>query len=448
MTSPSTPAERTASGAVIRGRVAPAVFGAWQPAADRPDPVALLEEQATTRIASLVPLRYGRMQASPFAFLRGAALPMAADLAPLPRTDLTVQLCGDAHLCNFGLFASPERSQVFDVNDFDETHPGSFEWDLMRLSASLVVAARSRGLDAHVARHVVHRAVRSYRLRMHEYAAMRAIDVYYARVDVAAVMAFVDQRARPYLKATIRAAAHHDALHELPKLTSPDGGSLRIVDRPPIIVHLPEITEPLAGETLARYRETLQEDRRVVLDRYRLIDTALKVVGVGSVGLPAHVALLMGGAPDDPLFLQVKTAEASVLSRFLGHVEGKHHGERVVLGQRRLQAVSDVLLGWTTGPFGRELYVRQLHDQKGSPVVEAMSGDDLTDWGELCAWTLARGHARSGDPAAIAGYLGDDNAMDHAMGDFAAAYADQTERDHAALREAIRTGRVKADVEA
>ena len=448
MTGPRSRADRTADGVAARGRVPPTAFAAWHPAADRPDPVALLESQASTRIPDLVPLRYGRMQASPFAFLRGAALPMAADLATLPRTGLTVQLAGDAHLSNFGLFASPERDLVFDINDFDETLPGPFEWDLMRLSASIAVASRSRGLDAHAARHAVRHAAATYRVRMHEYAAMRAIDTYYARVDAASVMAFVDLRARPYLKATIASAAHHDALHELPKLTATDGGRVHIVDRLPVISHPPEAAAPLAGVTLDRYRDTLQDDRRVLLDRYAIVDAAMKVVGVGSVGLPAYVVLLLAGAPDDPLFLQVKAAEASVLARFLGGDDVAHHGERVVLGQRRLQAVSDVLLGWTTGSGGRHLYVRQLQDQKGSAVIEAMSADDLTDWGELCAWTLARGHARSGDPAAIAGYLGDDDAMDRAMGTFGAAYADQTEKDHEALVKAISAGRVKADVEA
>jgi uncharacterized protein (DUF2252 family) len=387
------------------------------------------------------------MAATPFTFLRGAALPMASDLAGLPRTGIHVQLCGDAHLCNFGLFASPERSLVFDINDFDETHSGPFEWDLMRLAASLEVAGRSLGLDPHRRRRVVRQAARTYRLRMGEYAAMRAVDVYYAVVDAAAVLTYVNRRAKPYLKKTIRAAAHHDALHELPKLTEASQGDYRIVDRPPVIRHPPELTQPMAGEALAQYRATLQEDRRVLLDRYALVDTALKVVGVGSVGLGAYVVLLLGADASDPLFLQVKTAEASVLSRFLGDVDVTHQGERVVLGQRRLQAVSDVLLGWTTGAFGRHLYVRQLQDQKGTPVVEAMSPDDLLEWGQLCAWALARGHARSGDPATIAGYLGDDDAMEVAMSDWAVAYADQTERDHAALAQAIATGRVKAETD-
>jgi uncharacterized protein (DUF2252 family) len=435
---------RLATGEAVRRRLPPAELGAWRPAADR-DPLALLERQATERIPELVPIRNGRMAASPFTFLRGAALPMAADLAGLPRTGLQVQLCGDAHLCNFGLFASPERDLVFDINDFDETHPGPFEWDLLRLSASLVVAARSRGFGGHEARHAVHRAMRVYREKMHEYAAMRAIDVYYAKVDAASIMAFVDRRARPYLASTIKAASHHDALHELPKITTGEGSARRIVDRPPTITHPAAMTMPLVDEAMARYRDTLQEDRRVLLDRYTLVDGALKVVGVGSVGLGAFALLLIGPDPADPLFLQVKEATASVLAAYLGTPWDGHEGERVVRGQRRLQAASDILLGWTTGPMGRQLYVRQLQDAKGSPVVEVMAVDDLLQWGELCAWALARGHARSGDPGAVAGYVGDDAAMDEALAAFATSYADQTERDHQALVDAIAAGRVAAE---
>jgi uncharacterized protein (DUF2252 family) len=445
MADPRPRAERLAAGAAVRSDVPPSAFAAWRPAADRPDPLALLQDQASSRIADLVPIRYGRMAATPFSFLRGAALPMAADLATLPRTGLGVQLCGDAHLSNFGLFASPERDLVFDVNDFDETLPGPWEWDMLRLAASLEVAARGRGFAHHEAHRIVRAAIASYRLRMHQYAAMRAIDVYYSKVDAAAILAYVDHRARPYLESTIRAAAHHDALHELPKITRGEGLARRIVDHPPMITHPPELTSPFVDVALGHYRESLQEDRRVLLDRYGTVDSALKVVGVGSVGLGAFLALMLAGDADDPLFLQVKEAQASVLERFLGPSTAGHHGERVVLGQRRLQAASDILLGWTTGPLGRHLYVRQLQDQKGGAVVDVMTADDLLNWGELCGWALARGHARSGDPAAIAGYLGDDDAVDHALADFAVSYADQTERDHAALLAAIKAGRVPAE---
>ena len=437
--------ERRRSGEAIRTRVPPAAHAGWRPAPHRPDPVALLEEQAVTRMPNLVPVRYGRMAVSPFTFYRGAALPMAADLAETPASGIVVQLCGDAHLSNFGLFASPERDLVFDINDFDETLHGPFEWDVKRLAASLAVAGRTRGFDAHATRHAVHRAVAEYRERMSAYARMRAIDVYYARVDVAGILAYVDKRARPFLQQTVRAAHHHDALHELPKLTAVDAeGRRRIVDHPPVITHPAEATPDLLAATLAEYRDTIQEDRRVLLDRYELADAALKVVGVGSVGLAAFAALLLGG-DEDPLFLQAKQAEASVLERYLPLSSEASHGARVVAGQRRLQAASDVFLGWAVGRHERHWYVRQLQDQKGGAVVDAMTPEDLATWGELCGWALARGHARSGQPAEIAGYLGTDKAFDHALGDFAVAYADQNERDHAAFVAAIRAGRIPAD---
>jgi uncharacterized protein (DUF2252 family) len=441
----ATPAERRAAGEKARSAAPLAAHATWKPPADRPDPVALLESQAASRIPSLVPVRYGRMIASAFSFYRGAALPMAADLASGPSSGITVQLCGDAHLSNFGLFASPERDLVFDINDFDETLPGPFEFDVKRLATSLVVAGRSRGFTTHETAHAVHAAVKAYRERMAEYAGMRAIDVFYARVDAAGILAYVDRRARPFLHSTVKSAGHHDALHELPKLTEvgPDG-QRRIVDHPPVIRHV-DVTLPVGQVSLDAYGETLQDDRRRLLERYRLVDAALKVVGVGSVGLGAYACLLDGGGGDDPLFLQVKQAEASVYERFLGASGHPDHGQRVVTGQRRLQAVSDILLGWTTGPHGRSLYVRQLQDQKGGAVVEAMTVADLQGWGELCGWALARGHARSGEPATIAGYLGTSTEFDDAIADFAAAYADQTEHDHAALVAAVKAGRIVAE---
>ena len=437
--------ERRGAGVAARKRVPPSALAGWTAAADRPDPVGLLLEQATTRIPELVPVRHGRMSASPFAFFRGGALIMAADLGPLPLSGITVQVCGDAHLMNFGLYASPERDLLFDINDFDETLAGAWEWDLMRLSASLVVAARSRSFSGHQARHAVLEAVRTYRERMVEYAGMRAIDVYYARVDGRAIVEFADKRARPYLQSTIHAAAHHDALHELPKITTLTDGRRRIVDHPPLITHPEEVSPEVLAGALTSYRASLQEERRVLFDRYQVVDTARKVVGVGSVGLGAHVTLLEGGSDDDPLFLQTKEAEASVYERFTSASPYASHGERVVAGQRLLQAASDVLLGAGVGLLGRHGYVRQLQDQKGSAVIEVMAHDDLVTWGRLCGWALARGHARSGDPCMLAGYLGDDDAVDHAMADFAARYADQNERDHAAFLAAIAQGRVKAD---
>jgi uncharacterized protein (DUF2252 family) len=438
--------ERRAAGEAARCRVPVTTHAGWRPAAGRPDPIALLEGQAATRIPELVPIRHGRMAVSPFTYYRGAALPMAADLSTTVASGIVVQLCGDAHLSNFGLFASPERDLVFDVNDFDETLHGPFEWDVKRLAASIVVAGRTRGFDAPSVQHAVHRSVAAYRTRMVEYAGMRAMEVYYSRVDVAGILAFVDKRARPFLQATVKSTHHHDALHELPKLTEVDAeGRRRIVDHPPLITHHPEATPEVSAAALAGYRDSIAEDRRVLFDRYELVDAALKVVGVGSVGLGAFAVLFLGGDEDDPLFLQVKQAEASVLERFLPPSQQPSHGARVVAGQRRLQAASDVLLGWTVGAKGRHWYVRQLQDQKGGAVVEAMTPDDLATWGELCGWALARGHARSGQPAEIAGYLGPDKAFDHAITDFAVAYADQNERDQAAFVAAIKGGRIAAE---
>jgi uncharacterized protein (DUF2252 family) len=444
MTDGRTVAARLKEGEAARAGTPYSGVAGWRPSKDRPDPVALLEEQATSRIAELVPVRYGRMSASPFAYYRGAALPMAADLATVAVSGIETQLCGDAHLSNFGMFASPERDLVFDITDFDETLGGPWEWDLLRLAASLVIAARLRAFDDHQARHAARSAIHSYAGRMAEYARMRAIDVYYSKVDAQGILDYVDVRARAYLRTTIKAAEHHDALHELPKITELAGGVRRIVDRPPTITHPAELTTLLAESTLERYRESLQEDRRVLLDRYRLVDTAMKVVGIGSVGLGAFVGLFEGTGEDDPLFVQAKEAEASVLERFLTASPYPSHGERIVTGQRRLQATSDILLGWTIGEHGRHLYIRQHQDQKGVAVVEVMTVDDLVTWGELCAWALARGHARSGEPALISGYLGDGGAFGHAVGDFAAVYADQNQRDFGAFLAAIKRGRIAA----
>ncbi len=437
--------DQRSAGLAARQKLPPAELAAWQPGPDRLDPVALIADQAASRIPELVPVRHGRMAVSPFTYYRGAALPMAADLASLPTTGITVQLCGDAHLSNFGLFASPERDLVFDINDFDETLHGPFEWDIRRLAASLVVAARSRAFDNHAGHQAVHRMAQMYRTRMLEYASLRAIDVYYAHVDIAAVLGYVDKRARPLLEHTVRAARHHDALHELPRLTEVDaGGRRRIIDSPPMIVHVPAATTDGLATGLASYLDTLQEDRRELVERYRLIDMARKVVGVGSVGLEAFVALFLRG-DGDPLFLQGKEAQASVLERFLGPSRAPSHGARVVAGQRRLQATSDILLGWATVAGGRDWYLRQLQDQKGGAVIEAMTPEDLATWGELCGWALARGHARSGEPAMMAAYLGTDGAFEHAITRFASAYADQNERDHAAFSAAIHDGRLAAE---
>ena len=409
--------------------------------------MALIEGQAATRLADLVPIRHARMAANPFAYYRGAALPMAADLSTVPTSGIEVQLCGDAHLSNFGIFASPERELVFDVNDFDETLRGPFEWDVKRLAASIAVAGAWRGFAHHLTRNAMQRMVRSYQAQMLAYASMPAIDVYYARVDLATVRAHVEKRERAFLAGTVHAAHHHDAAHELRRLTVVDSaGGRRIADQPPLITHPQEVTSDLVQSAFARYRESLQEDRRGLLDRYTIVDLALKVVGVGSVGLAAFAVLLIDGG-GAPLFLQVKQAEASVLERYLRPSREQRHGVRVVVGQRRLQAVSDILLGWSLGDLGRHWYVRQLQDQKASADVATMTAEDLATWGELCGWALARGHARSGTPAEIAGYLGTDDAFERAMGAFAAAYADQNDRDHAAFVDAIAAGRIPAAAE-
>jgi uncharacterized protein (DUF2252 family) len=434
-----------ARGRAVRDRLPIADLAAWKPADRRADPIDLIAEQATTRVPELVPVRHGRMAVSPATFYRGAALPMAADLACHPNSGLMVQLGGDAHLSNFGLFASPERDQLFDMNDFDETLVGPFEWDVKRLAASCVISARERGFASHVAKHAAHEAVRSYRERMASYAGLSAFDIYYSRVDVAEIMDFVDRRARPYLATTVKAATHHDALEAFDKLTIlDDQGQRRLTDRPPTVFHSPLVAAADPAYALRRYRITLPEDRRQLIDRFRYVDAVFKVVGVGSVGLGAFVVLMLEGASDAPLFLQVKEAEASVLERFVAKSSFDNHGERVVAGQRRLQAASDVMLGWTKGRGGRHVYVRQLHDQKGSAVIEAMTPRDLQTWAVLCGWALARGHARSGDPASVAAYLGDDETVDHAIGDFAVAYADQTERDYAEFGAAIKAGRLEA----
>ncbi len=382
--------ERAKLGREARSRVPASSHRDWKPASDRPDPIALLEEQAKTRVPQLVPIRYGRMAVSPFTFYRGAALPMAVDLAPTPVSGLTVQACGDAHLSNFGLFASPERALLFDINDFDETLPGPWEWDLKRLAASLVVAGRELGLDAATNAHTVHAAVHSYRGRMAEFAQMSALEVFYSRVDVQQVTAYVDKRARPFMESTVRSTSKHDSLHELPKLTEVDSaGQRRIKEQPPVLYHSDEMTDEVRNLGFAAYRDSLTTDRRVLFDRYQFVDWAIKVVGVGSVGLIAAVVLLDEGADEDPVFLQVKQAEASVLERFLPKSTYATAGERVVVGQRVLQAASDVMLGWAVGS-GRPA---RLHPPAPGPEGQrGHRGDDRRRPGRLgeAVWLGAR----------------------------------------------------------
>jgi uncharacterized protein (DUF2252 family) len=427
----------------------------WTPAPHRPDPVDLLQAQARNRIPELVPIRYGRMMASPFAFMRGSAVVMAQDLAGTPQSGIHAQLCGDAHLSNFGAYASPERSLLFDLNDFDETLPGPWEWDLKRLAASLVVAGRDNGFDASACREAARASVAFYRRRMAEFSEMGELAVWYSRVGEEEVISLLSdakakKSSRKKLSKNVRKARGRDSLQAFSKLTRVTGGRRIINDDPPLLVRIPEGDEVRSQvyAILESYKRTLQEDRRHLLERYRFVDAARKVVGVGSVGTRAYVVLLEGRDQDDPLFLQVKEAGPSVLE---GHVPSnayEHHGHRVVAGQRMMQAASDIFLGWFRGTEGRDFYWRQLKDMKGSADVGGMSADELAIYAGLCGWALARAHARSGDHVEIAGYLGKSERFEEAIADFAKSYADQTERDHAALCEAAKSGRVPVEADA
>ncbi|HET6449547.1 MAG TPA: DUF2252 domain-containing protein [Conexibacter sp.] len=458
--SPLTAVDRAAAGKRARVTAPRSRHGAWEPAADRPDPVALLEEQARTRVPELVPIRHGRMATSPFAFFRGAAAIMAADLAETRTAGIRVQLCGDAHLSNFGGFASPERELVFDLNDFDETLPGPWEWDLKRLAASVAVTARGRGWPRRERRGLVRQTVRGYREAIRELADRRTLDVWYARIDehvLAGLIRTQDGEAAVarFQRGTAK-ARRKDSTRAFAKLAQHVDGQPRIAADPPLIVPLRDMLAPAqaseweAGmaKLIAAYRATLPTDRRVLLDRFRFADMAHKVVGVGSVGTRAWILLMLGRDDEDPLFLQCKEAQASVLAPYAGASRFGNQGRRVVEGQRLMQAASDIFLGWvrTIGLDGRErdFYVRQLWDWKVSADVEAMDADRLATYGRLCGATLARAHARCGDAVAIGAYLGSSDACDRAFADFAEAYADQNERDHAALLAAIDAGRLEA----
>jgi uncharacterized protein (DUF2252 family) len=435
--------------------------GRWEPAAGRADPVDLLVRQEQTRTPQLVPIRHGRMLRSPFAFLRGAAAIMAADLATTPVTGIRVQLCGDAHLANFGAYAAPDRSLVFDLNDFDETLPGPWEWDVKRLAASIAVCARDRGFDEDDG---VRAAVREYRRAMRRFAGMRTTEVWYARLDVAEQFVRWSEHLGPPrskdLDKSLAKARRKDSLRALAKLTYVVDGEPRIVSDPPLVVPIAELlgdveearVRELFGGYLRDYERTLQNDRRHLLRGYRLVDVAHKVVGVGSVGTRAWIALLLGRDASDPLFLQFKEAEASVLAPFAGGRPAAHDGRRVVEGQRLMQAAGDVFLGWLrvasdTDGRSRDYHVRQLWDAKASAPLDTMSEDELQAYCEICGWTLARAHARSGDRFAIAAYLGTSDRFEAALGRFARHYADQNESDHAGLARAVQAGRLEADLE-
>jgi uncharacterized protein (DUF2252 family) len=458
-----TPAERAAAGKAAREWASRSRHGDWAPAADRPDPVQVLELQAADRVSELVPLRYGRMLASPFTFYRGAAAIMAADLAATPSSGFWVQACGDAHLSNFGAYAAPDRDLVVDINDFDETLPGPWEWDLKRLAASLEIAGRDRGFDDAERHAVVLTAARSYREAIHRLATLGNLEVWYQRVDVAQLrQAFEADVSKDELKRfdhTVAKARRKDRLRAFSKLTHRVDGELRIANDPPVLVPLEELfdgellkrAESTIATLLDEYRGTLPRERRHLFDGYRYVHAARKVVGVGSVGTRAWVVLFVGRDEDDPLLLQVKEAQASVLEPFTAPSEFAHQGQRVVEGQRLTQATSGILLGWLSaeGPDGRErdFYVRQLWDQKGSAVVDTMSLRVLTIYAEVCGSILARAHARSGDRIAIAAYLGNSDKLDRAIADFASAYAEQNELDYAALLAAAEDGRVTVEKE-
>jgi len=456
-----TVAERATAGQKARAVAPRQGHGDWAVASDRLDPVAILEGQATTRVAELVPIRYGRMAASAFAFYRGAAAVMAADLAPMPRSGLNVQLCGDAHLANFGGFASPERSLVFDINDFDETHPGPFEWDVERLAASLEIAGRSRGFNSKARTAIVTRAVGSYRETMRTFAGMSNLDIWYARLDIEGMVSRWGREAGGQLvkamQRVVTKAESKDRLKAKAKLTRMVDGELRFASDPPLLVPATDIfsdadrqqIEQAIHEALRLYRRTLTGERRHLLESYRFVDLARKVVGVGSVGTRSWVALMVGRDDDDPLFLQVKEAEASVLEPYVGKSGFANHGQRVVEGQRLMQAASDIFLGWqhVDGVDGRvhDYYMRQLWDWKASADLDNMAPEMMKIYGQMCGWALARAHARSGDAVAIGAYLGKNDAFDQALGHFARTYADQNERDHAALVDAIASGRLTAE---
>ncbi|MEV8094544.1 DUF2252 domain-containing protein [Kitasatospora sp. NPDC085879] len=446
MTESATAAERTELGRAVRSVVPRSSHGGLSAPEGRADPVTLLQRQAVTRLPDLVPIRYGRMAVSPFAFLRGAAAVMAADLAVQPHTGLTVQLCGDAHLLNFGVYGSPERALLFDLNDFDETLPGPFEWDVKRLAASLAVAAGSIGAGRSQARETARAAVQAYRESMRRLAALGELAVWYERIDTTELPSLLRGGDRRRAEGRLAAARRRDSLHAVAKLTEVRGGRRRIVARPPLITRIPMPDTETVHAILDGYRETLPEERRELLDRFRFVDAAAKVVGVGSVGTRCFVVLLQGRDADDLLVLQLKEAERSVLEEHLPSGPHDHHGHRVVAGQKLMQAASDIFLGWTSGPAAeaRHFYWRQLRDMKGSAEVESMTPRMLQRYGTLCGTALARAHARSGDRLAIAGYLGGGAVFDEAVADFALRYATRTAADHARLREAIAAGLVDA----
>src|SRR5262245_48986628 len=458
--------ERKAKGREAGNRTPVSAHTGWVPAVDRPDPVALLEEQNRDREPDLVPVRHGRMMVSPFTFYRGAAKIMAADLKDTPTAGLVVQLCGDAHLSNFGGYASPERRLLFDLNDFDETLPGPFEYDVKRMAASFTIAARSNGFDNADVKAVTVASVRAYREAMRDFALMRTLDVWYASLDeddiVSGAKAIAktkqDAKALKRGEKNIAKSRTRDSLQALSKLAENVDGTYRIVSQPPFIVPMRDLmaTYGLSSDEVEQairvmfraYRATLQDDRRRLLEAFQVVDVARKVVGVGSVGTRAFIVLLQGRDHEDPLFLQVKEASASVLEDHLPHSRFAQPGERIVQGRRLMQAASDIFLGWCRGrDTTRHYYWRQLRDMKLSALVEQMPPTALGYYGHLCGWTLARAHARAADSVAIAEYLGEDDEFDRAIADFAKRYADQNDRDYEDFIHAIKSGRIEASID-
>jgi uncharacterized protein (DUF2252 family) len=457
------PAERTERGRTARAQVPRESHAMFERHPDRPDPLSLLAAQAATRLPDLVPVRWGRMAASPFSYYRGAALPMASDLADTPMSGLSVQACGDAHLSNFGIFGSAERRLMFDVNDFDETLPGPWEWDVKRLAASMDVAARENGFAGKERRQIVKATVARYRQAMRDFAHMTNLDVWYSRADMDELLAQygsqLKKRQRKVMNEGLAKARTRDSMQEVAKLTRMVDGKPRIISEPPLIVPIDDLLprqmdrkafEAELTDLLAKYRRTLETDRKFLLDQFEFADMARKVVGVGSVGTRCWIVLMLGRDENDPLFLQVKEAEESVLSHFVGTSKYTNQGQRVAAGQRLMQASSDIFLGWQRIEAGldgkqRDFYVRQLRDWKFSMDIQAMVPHGMQLYGQLCGWTLARAHARSGDRIAIAAYLGGSDVFDQAITQFAVAYGDQNERDYQSLVQAIKDGRITAE---
>lgn len=441
--------ERITAGKKLRDKVSRTSHAGWKAPENRRDPIDILEESNRDRLPELVPIRYGRMLRSPFTFLRGSAGLMAYDLASTPATGPRVQACGDCHLLNFGLFATPERNLIFDLNDFDETLPAPWEWDIKRLAASFVVAVRDQRMSDDEARAVAVECVRAYRVRLREYSKMNPLEVWYDRIDAEMILAMApDQKIRKYREQLIAKAQKRISDYLLPKLTATVGGRQRLLDQPPLLFHVHEEEyEQRIRQGVEAYRQSLSDERRILFDRYRLEDFAVKVVGIGSVGTRCAVGLFM--SPEShALLLQFKEASPSVLEPYAGKSCYDNHAQRVVMGQRLMQSSSDIFLGWAhVIGSGRDFFVRQLRDMKMSAPIEGATLQRLNFYAELCGWTVARAHARSGDAALISGYLGKSDSFDKAIGDFALRYADQTVRDHSALVEAVSSGRVTAIIE-